>query len=81
MGDGAKRNKGIILCTDNFTVPEVVLLMNMLYIRFEINSSIHMDNFRPRIYINKKEFAKVKNIVLPHIVPSMKYKFIGCLGE
>jgi hypothetical protein len=81
MGDGAKRNKGVLLCTDNFSLPEVVLLMNMLYIRFEISSTIHMDNHRPRIYINKKQFAKVKNIILPHIVPSMRYKLLGCLGE
>ena len=81
MGDGAKRNKGVLLCTDNFSLPEVVLLMNMLYIRFQISSTIHMDNHRPRIYINKKQFAKVKNIILPHIVPSMRYKLLGCLGE
>jgi hypothetical protein len=29
MGDGARRNKGIILCTDRFTLQEVVLLINI----------------------------------------------------
>lgn len=29
MGDGAKRNKGITLCTDGFTLYEVVTLINI----------------------------------------------------
>ena len=32
MGDGAKLGKGIILCTDSFSLTEVVLLMNILKI-------------------------------------------------
>jgi LAGLIDADG DNA endonuclease family len=78
MGDGAKRNNGVLLCTDSFSIEEVVLLMNMLYIRFRIFSRIHLDNHKPRIYINKKEFSKIKNLILPHIVQSMKYKIRGC---
>jgi hypothetical protein len=30
MCDGAARNKSIILCTDNYTIKEVVLIMNIL---------------------------------------------------
>ena len=30
MGDGAKLNKGLVLCTDSFTIQEVVLLINVL---------------------------------------------------
>ena len=29
MGDGAKKNKGITLCTDNFTLQEVTMLINI----------------------------------------------------
>jgi hypothetical protein len=72
MGDGAKRNKGIILCTDCFNLKEVVLLMNILLIKFDIKSTIHFDNNRPRIYINQKEL----NIIIPYIMPYFVKHFL-----
>jgi hypothetical protein len=44
MGDGAKRNKGVILCTDNFSLKEIILLINILKIKFDIDCTIHNDN-------------------------------------
>ena len=38
--DGAKRNKGLTLCTDNFSLQEVVLLINIFIINFNINPSL-----------------------------------------
>ena len=40
MGDGSKRAKGIVLCTDNFSLQEVVLLVNILILKFDINPTI-----------------------------------------
>lgn len=74
MGDGAKRNKGIILCTDCFSIKEVVLLMNILLIKFNIKSTIHYDNNRPRIYINKVELNKIKLQIKPYFVNRFLYK-------
>ena len=34
MGDGAKKNKGITLCTDNFTYIEVMNLIKVLGKKF-----------------------------------------------
>lgn len=34
--------------------------MNILNIKFNINSTIHYDNNRARIFINKKEINKIK---------------------
>lgn len=44
MGDGAIRNQGLILCTDSFTLQDNVKLMNVLKIKYGLNTSIHMDN-------------------------------------
>ena len=33
MGDGAKRNKGLVLCTDSFSISDVVKLSNVLRIK------------------------------------------------
>jgi rRNA maturation endonuclease Nob1 len=75
QGDGAKRNKGgIVLCTDCFSVKEVVLLMNILLIKFNIKSTIHVDNGKPRIYINKVELDKFKHLIKPYFVNSFLYK-------
>lgn len=53
---------------------EVILLMNILYIKFNINTTIHLDNKRPRIYINKKELNKIKSQIEPFFVKSFLYK-------
>lgn len=81
MGDGAKRNKGVLLCTDNFSIQEVVLLINILYIKFNFVGTIHMDNNRPRIYISRKMISNpcFVNELNTHIVSSMKYKIRGLL--
>lgn len=75
QGDGAKRNKGgIVLCTDCFSVKEVVLLMNILLIKFNIKSTIHIDKGKPRIYINKVELDKFKYLIKPYFINSFLYK-------
>jgi len=74
QGDGAKRNKGIILCTDCFSIKEVILLMNIFLIKFNIKSTIHFDNKRPRIYINNSELNKIKPLIKPYFVKRFLYK-------
>ena len=56
MGDGSKRDKGLILCTDNFNLQEVVLLVNILMIKFNINPTIQKEKKNKyRIYLNEKK--------------------------
>lgn len=74
MGDGAKRNDGIILCTDGFTMREVVLLMNILKIRLGINTTIHKEKGRSRIYINGRELRKIKGLIDKYVIEHFKYK-------
>lgn len=75
MGDGAKLNKGLILCTDSYTVQEVLKLMNVLKIKYDINSTLQgIKNNRPRIYILQKSMPKLINIVKPYMLKSMLYK-------
>ena len=77
MGDGASRNEGLTLCTDNFTLPDVIKLMNVLRIKFNIECSIHYNVRKPRIYIPKYEMVKLRGIVGPFMVDSMLYKLQG----
>lgn len=74
MGDGAKKNKGITICTDSFSCKEIITLMNILKIKFDINSSIHKEKDKYRIYINKIELNKILPQILPYFVKSSKYK-------
>lgn len=74
MGDGAKLNKGIVLCTDRFSIQEVVLLINILKIKFDLNTRLHISKYKPRIYIGKKELYKILPFIKQHFVKSMLYK-------
>lgn len=62
-----------MLCTDSFSVKEVILLMNILLIKFNIKSTIHVDNGKARIYINKVELDKFKHLIKPYFVNSFLY--------
>lgn len=74
MGDGAKKNKGITICTDNFTLKEVVLLINIFIIKFEISPTIHKEKNKFRIYINEKDLKKIKPFIEPFFVNHFLYK-------
>lgn len=75
MGDGAILNKGLVLCTDSFTLQEVINLSNVLQIKYDINSTIQgWKNGRPRIYILQESMPKLINLIKPYMLPSMFYK-------
>jgi LAGLIDADG DNA endonuclease family len=67
MCDGSRgTGGGFILCTDSFTIQDVVRLINVLIIKYNLNCSIQYYNGLPRIYIYKNQFNKFKSIVAPH---------------
>ena len=72
MGKGIKREDGIILCTDGFTMKEVVMLMNILKIKLDLETKIHKEKGRSRIYINEKELKKVN--IDKEVIMHFKYK-------
>lgn len=74
MGDGSKRAKGLILCTDNFNLQEVVLLVNILILKFDINPTIQKEKNKFRIYINEKSLMKIKPFIVPYFVDHFLYK-------
>jgi hypothetical protein len=73
--DGSRgTSKGLYLCTDSFTHPDVKRLTQYLIDKYDIKCSIHKAGKNYRIYILAKSVEIVKNIVLPYMHPSMVYK-------
>lgn len=75
MGDGSWQRHGLILCTDSYTIQEVVRLINVLIIRYRLECLIrvHKTN-QSRIYIQERSMPLLRQIVKPHFCPSMLYK-------
>lgn len=70
---------GITLCTDNYTLAEVQLLIGILERKFGLKCSIHNKkgkngNIYHRIYIGKKSFDTIIPLLLPHVHESFHYK-------
>ncbi|CCA78101.1 probable intron-encoded LAGLIDADG endonuclease, partial (mitochondrion) [Serendipita indica DSM 11827] len=76
-GDGAYSHGGLILCTDNFTDKEVVLLISVLMYKFDLDCTLQYNGTKPRIYIRRNSMTKLRDLVEPYIIPSMKYKLTG----
>jgi hypothetical protein len=76
MGDGQYvKSGGLLLCTDSFTLKEVVLLINVLIIKYDFKCSLHQPNpGKYRIFISKTSMPKLQELVLPYMVKSMLYK-------
>jgi hypothetical protein len=76
MGDGNyRKGGGLTLCTDSFTLKEVILLMNVLIIKYDLKCSLHQRAPNSyRIYISKSSICNLQVLVLPYMVPSMLYK-------
>ena len=75
MRDGSYNGKGILFCTDLFKIKEIVLLMNVLMIRYNINCTISYHSKKYLIiYIGKKHIISLQKIVLPYMHRSMFYQ-------
>jgi len=74
IGNGSKLNKGITLCTDSFSFKEVVILINILKIKYDLNTTMHLSKGKPRIYLNKKELDKILPFIKGYFVKTMLYK-------
>lgn len=76
-GDGKAASKvgGLILCTDSYSVQEVVQLMNVLMIKYRLECTLRFHTpTQPRIYIRQRSMNLLRTIVTPHMNVSMLYK-------
>jgi hypothetical protein len=81
MGDGSVQRHGLIICTNSFSVQDVVRLMNVLMIRYELKCTMHVKRRQGSaqkieflIYISESSMPLLRSIVTPYFHPSMLYK-------
>jgi hypothetical protein len=76
MGDGTY-NSGVRIQTNSFTVEEIVFIINILIIKFNLDCSLHYQREKPILYIKSKSLRKNLHNILPYMLESMKYKVLG----
>lgn len=79
MDYGAVRPLGLVLCTDSFILQDVLRLMNVLMIRYDLQCILRSVKSKNsiqgyRIYIRQASMVKLTKIVKSHMVKSMLYK-------
>ena len=79
MDDGALKWRGksnaVRLCTDSFSTPEITLLKKTLEKKFSLKVSIQRKDNIQRLCILEESYFKLRDLVLPYLLPSMYYKF------
>jgi len=76
MGDGSfVKGGGLYLQTQSFTVKDCVFLMNIIYIKFRLNTTLQMQRNKPVIYFTIKSIKVLYPKISYYIIPSMQYKF------
>jgi hypothetical protein len=72
--DGSHVKSGLVLCTDSYTIKEIVFLMNILMLKFDLECTLREHNKGQfRIYIKKNSMDKLRDFVLPYMVKTMHY--------
>lgn len=78
MGDGEARTAGLVLCTNSFSVQDVVRLMNVLNIRYGLECLLRLKKQNKKIeyliYVRQSSMPILRSIVTPYLHPSMHYK-------
>jgi LAGLIDADG DNA endonuclease family len=79
MDDGSynKIKNNLILCTDSFSEKDILRLIEILKIKYDLSCGIIVyDKIKntSRIRINKSSIPKLISIVKPYFIPSMYYK-------
>lgn len=78
MGDGSVRSHGLIICTDSYSIQDIVRLINVLIIKYRLECTLrYVTPTQPRIYIRERSMHLLREIVKPYMCPSMLYKLKG----
>ena len=74
MDDGTFKNPGVRIATNCFKKEEVERFVKILETKFNIKSTLHLNNNNYQLYIKKESMSLLKELILPYMVPSMYYK-------
>jgi hypothetical protein len=75
MGDGSAQRYSLKICTDSYTLSDIIRLMNVLIIRYELDCTLRFHTpTQPRIHIKQNSMPKLRRIVRPYMCQSMMYK-------
>lgn len=85
MGDGSVQRHGLIICTNSYSLEDVVRLMNVLMIRYRFDCNLRLktrqnNKIEHTIYISQSSMPLLRTIVTPYSHPSMLYK-LGLLTK
>ncbi len=79
MDDGALKWRGksnaVRLCTDSFALQDVLLLKKVLEDKFSLKISLQKKDNINRLCILEESYSRLKELILPYLLPSMYYKF------
>ena len=76
MCDGTY-NSGVRIQTESFTIEDVIFIINILKIKFNLDCSIHYQRNYPIIYIKSKSLKKNLHNIMPFMCEDMLYKILG----
>ena len=75
MGDGKESRHGLVLCTDSYSVQDIVRLMNVLIVKYRLECILRYHTpTQPRVYIRERSMLILRDLVRPYMEKSMFYK-------
>jgi len=72
MCDDCRIKYSLTLVLSVFTIKEVVCLINILKIRYDLNCNLHTIKSGPRIYIKAESMKRLRLFVSPYLITILK---------
>ena len=76
MDDGGWAKPGVRIATNSFKLEQVELLAEILRNKFNLDCTVQKIKTinQYSIYIKGESVLKLRKLVLPHVIPSMRHK-------
>lgn len=78
MGDGRALSHGLTICTNSYTVQDVVVIINVLIVRYGLECNIRECGWNKKlehmIFIKQRSMPLLRTLVKPYMHSSMLYK-------
>ncbi len=74
MDDGAVDGRQLRINTQSFTWRECQSLVDLLHAKFALRFTLNADKKRPRLRCASESMGRLRDLVLPFVLPEMRYK-------
>jgi hypothetical protein len=69
------QKNGLTICVSSSNIKDIIMIINVLKIKYNLNSKIYYQAEKPIILIDNESLSLLRSIITPYMHPSTLYIF------